>query len=200
LAKHLIDFSLLKSLYLLISRYQFPFLFHLQVPQWFSFSLLIEAPREAFACFLDTYVSFQDLSFSKTPLFFRLVRLSYSATSIKISWIPFTSILSFLGFPTTFSSLVDTLKYIHSHYFLILALSMGCDPSQGYLTKEKNSLQLKLELQGTYSSIRDIKNGLSSFQIRLVRIDKFWPYYSSDLHEFVLQVYNSWKLHHLCFM
>jgi hypothetical protein len=34
----------------------------------------------------------------------------------------------------------------------------------------------------------------------LVRIDKFWPYYSSDLHEFVLQVYNSWKLHHLCFM
>jgi len=73
LAKHLIDFSLLKSLFVLISRYQFPYLFHLQVPQWFSFSLFIEALREAFACFLDTYVSFQDLSFRKTLFFLGLL-------------------------------------------------------------------------------------------------------------------------------
>jgi hypothetical protein len=43
---------------------------HLQVPWWFSFSLFVKATREAFACFLDTHVSFQDFSFSKAPLFF----------------------------------------------------------------------------------------------------------------------------------
>jgi len=67
--------------------------------------------------------------------FFRFIRLSYSAALIKILWILFTCILFFLGFLTTFSSLVDILKYL---YFLILAPSVRCDPSQSYLTKKKN--------------------------------------------------------------
>jgi len=45
----------------------------------FPFFLLIEAVREAFACFLDTRVSFQDSSFNKA-LFFGLVGFSYSTT------------------------------------------------------------------------------------------------------------------------
>jgi hypothetical protein len=87
------------------------------------------------------YASFQDLSFKKAffffslLFFFRFIRLSYSAALIKILWILFTCILFFLGFLTTFSSLVDILKYL---YFLILAPSVRCDPSQSYLTKKKN--------------------------------------------------------------
>ena len=139
LIEHLIIFSFVKSLYLLISRYQCPFLFHLQVPQWFSFSLFVEVVGEAFAYFLDTHVSFQDFSFNKTPPFLiRLAELSYFAVLIKILRILFTCILSFLGFSTIFSLLVDILKYIHSHHFLILASSAGCNPSQRYLTKEKH--------------------------------------------------------------
>jgi len=49
---------------------------------------------------------------------------------------------------------------------------MGCGPSQDYLIKKKNSFQLKLGLQRTYISLKDIKNGLFSFQARLVRSDK----------------------------
>jgi hypothetical protein len=125
--------------------------------------LFIEAAREAFACFLDTRVSFQDFSFSKAFFFVGLIGLSYYAASIKIIWILFTGILLCVGFFTTFSSLVDILKYLHSHHFLILAPGVGCDPSQGYLTKKKISLQLKLGLQGTYSSLGNIKSGLSLF-------------------------------------
>jgi hypothetical protein len=50
---------------------------------------------------------------------------------------------------------------------------MGCDPNQGYFTKEKKTLHLKLGLQRTYSSLGDIKNSLFSFQERLIRTDKF---------------------------
>jgi hypothetical protein len=140
--------------------------------------LFVEAAGEAFACFLDTSVSFQDLSSRKAPSFFvGLVGLSYFTTSIKISWIMFIGILFFLGFSTTFSSLVYILRYLHSHHFLILAPSVECDPSYGYLIKEKLSLQLKLGLQGTHSSLGNIKSGLFSFQARLVRTNKLtsWP-------------------------
>ena len=67
--------------------------------------------------------------------FFRFIRLSYSAALIKILWILFTCILFFLGFLTTFSSLVEIFKYL---YFLILAPSMRCDPSKSFLTKKNN--------------------------------------------------------------
>jgi hypothetical protein len=78
---------------------------------------------------------------------------------------------------------------------------VGCDSSKGFLTKiKKTSLQLKLELQRTYLSIQDIKNGLFSFQVRLVRTNKFQPHYCSDLHKIILQVHDPWKLHHLCFI
>jgi hypothetical protein len=83
-------------------------------------------------------------------------------------------VLPFLGFLTTFSSLMDILKYLHFHHFLILAPSVGgVILAMVILQRNKTSLQLKLGLQGTYLSLRDIKNGISSFQARLVRIDKF---------------------------
>jgi len=41
------------------------------------------------------------------------------------------------------------------------------------LQRKITPFQLKLGLQGTYSSLKDIKNGLSSFQERLVKTDIF---------------------------
>jgi hypothetical protein len=86
------------------------------------FFLFVKTVGEAFV-----YVSFQDLSFSKAFFFSSfifffflggVIGLFYFTASIKISWIPFTCILLFLGFPTTFLLLVDILKYLH---FLIFA-------------------------------------------------------------------------------
>jgi len=75
---------------------------------------------------------------AKLFFFFRLIGPSYFAASIKISWILFIDILPCLGFPTTFSSLADILKYLYFHHFIILAPSVGCDSSKGFLTKIKN--------------------------------------------------------------
>jgi len=85
----------------------------------------------------------------------------------------FLSLVEILCFPTSFLSLVEILKYLHSYHFLIFAPNMACDPSQGYFTKEKKTLHLKLGLQRTYSSLGDIKNNLFSFQERLIRTNKF---------------------------
>ena len=125
LIKHLISVSFLKYIYLLLSSYQYPF----PIP-FASFSMIlffflfVKTVGEAFV-----YVSFQDLSFSKAfffssfffLFFLGVIGLFYFMASIKISWIPFTCILFFLGFLTIFLLLVDILKYLHFHHFLIFA-------------------------------------------------------------------------------
>jgi len=89
---------------------------HLQVPWWFSFSLFVKATKEAFACFLDTHVSFQDFSFSKAPLFFFCL-LGFSILRPQSRSHRFCAHVSYLF---EFFDHMDILKYLHSHHFLKL--------------------------------------------------------------------------------
>jgi hypothetical protein len=110
LIKHLIAFSFLKSLYLLISRYQCPFFYFIGMfLNDFPFLCSLKLQEKLLLVFYIP-VSFQDLSIQDFPfsfIFFACwVFLCYGLNNI--SWIPFTSNLTFLGFTTTFLSLVDT--------------------------------------------------------------------------------------------
>jgi hypothetical protein len=57
------------------------------------------------------------------------------------------------------------------HYLPILAPNVGCDPSQGFLTK-KNSISTHIRNAMDKLIFKDIKNSISSFQVRLVRSNK----------------------------
>jgi len=50
---------------------------------------------------------------------------------------------------------------------------MGCDPSQGYLTKEKKFISAQIGTTRNIFIYKGYKKWPSSFQIRLIRIDKF---------------------------
>ena len=90
--------------------------------------------RRSFCLFFRHLCVFSRFVIYQSPFLFGL---SYSAASIKISWIPLIGILHFLGFLTTFPLLVGILRYLHSHHFLFDP-NIGYDPRQGYLTKKKN--------------------------------------------------------------
>jgi len=112
LIKHLIAFSFLKSLYLLISRYQCPFFIPLACSSMIFLFFVRRSCRRNFYLFftypcLFKIYHFKIFLFLFSFFFFACwVFLCYGLNNI--SWIPFTSNLTFLGFTTTFLSLVDT--------------------------------------------------------------------------------------------
>ena len=138
--EHLIDFSFLKSLYLAYIKIPMPFFIPFASFLMIFLFFVRQNRKRSFCLCVFSRLSFSKAFFFFSFFFFRLIVLSYYAASIKISLIPFIGILLFfLDFLTTFSSLIDILKYLYFHHFLILAPDVGCDLSQGYLTNKKTS-------------------------------------------------------------
>jgi hypothetical protein len=163
LIKHLISVSFLKYIYLLLSSYQYPF----PIP-FASFSMIlffflfVKTVGEAFV-----YVSFQDLSFSKAFFFssfyfFFILGGGYWAF---LFYGLNQDLMDSVHMYSTFFRFSDHFLIVSGHSqipsfssFSNICPSVGCDTTQGYLTKKKKtSLQLKSRLQEAYLSLRDIK-------------------------------------------
>jgi hypothetical protein len=126
------------------------------------FFLFVKTVGEAFV-----YVSFQDLSFSKafffsSFFFFFFFRGGYWAF---LFYGLNQDLMDSVHMYSTFSRFSDHFLIVSGHSqipsfssFSNICPSVGCDTTQGYLTKKKKtSLQLKSRLQEAYLSLRDIK-------------------------------------------